>query len=234
MSTAARKLVKALLTEGVFPGTKVNHVQREQDPNKPYHYEPAANHRLIDELLSKSGISSSAHVSYNAQEARWNKIAEQMGISLDELASKLVEIGYIESQGGIPGLEGLWELTKNEALWPFTDYAKAGPDQLAYSYIYGSPERLQKWSAFGSNKGEVMADSLANMFNSRPEMWSSHDNVVIGPAKSVYNDEWPNVQQVINALKENGWPVQVSTEGDQILIAISDRKGGSTDYNYHA
>ncbi len=113
-------------------------------------------------------LSSSSHVKYDNQEDKWEEAAASHGMTLQELAKK---IGTTDISWGIPGIEGLWELTKEPSIFGATDYAMAkNMDQLAFSYYYGDPTRANAFFQYASMDGqkptgatpEMMASSLAN------------------------------------------------------------------------
>lgn len=151
----------------------------------------------LGRLAAESGIRSSASVGYSSQESKWRELIQRSHLSEEDFVTAMIEI----ERQPFAGVEGLWEVTKDERLWPMTDYYSAGEtDQYCVSYFYGSNERVKAWDRNVQRNFEMMASSLAQVLGGR-----AHGQIVrFQPG----NGDYWEADEAIDGLIKNGWPIE--------------------------
>lgn len=156
-------------------------------------------------------IRSSMNCNYSDQEEEWTTVAEEEGLTLDELATLIAST--IQEPG--PGVEGLYELTRNEKLFPLTDYYRPGSqDQLCVSYFYTGPERLKHWEKCVKVTPEMLMSSTACALNAgcyEVDHVAHVDGATIRFVPPEHPEYWDR-NDILIGLRKHGWDVEETVD----------------------
>lgn len=182
---------------------------------------------IFDNVDSFSSIKGSSSSDYSTQEVQWKKVAEEMGLTLEDLAAKIAAKLSSEDCEGGPGVEGLYELTKNPDLFRLTDYANVrDTDQLCFSYFYSSPERIKHWEACLKITPDLLAVSTANLINQEDTgVQVEADGNTVSFLTTAHDGVY-SLNEVLLGLRKRGWDIEEVADGRRRTWIFHERNLG--------